>query len=335
MSLKIESEEQAWDILRKALDGALDLEDAVILDFANWPNLDVYLPETPISGSISPTMMAAFIEFQKSINRSYALITSDTGDLRTLSKIERDNLEIRVKITEGSSGYVADLAKPLESIGIEAIGKMESTHLVITILGLALIAGGTIAFTAWLKSRTQQRKDELEDAEKQRWLEAQQAALHAGTDHMNILARAMKTQPLLVDIDATVDEARAHLLKSVAEEGGGRMYQTNVDRDFASEVSCQKRRQGEQIRMVGNYRLAKIDATLTDGFRVTLIDEKSGLEFAAMLQDALVSEKHQEVIDHAKWNRTSFYAEIKARKLGTRVVDAVIVDAAETPAKQA
>ena len=154
MALKIESEEQAWDLIEHALNGTLDLDpsEPLVLDFSEWPLVDVYLPNTPEDATISPTMMEAFIELQRAIYRSYTLVESDTADLRTLSKAEKEKLEFRVKVREGSSGYEADLAAVLERIGIEVVTKMDQSGIVICVLGVAALLAGVSVWRANLAS---------------------------------------------------------------------------------------------------------------------------------------------------------------------------------------
>lgn len=221
MALRIESEEQAWDLIERALDGGLDLDESepLVLDFSGWPVVDVYLPDTPQGATISPTMMEAFIELQRAIYRSYTLVESDTADLRTLSKAEKDKLEFRVKVRDGSSGYMVDLSAVLERIGIEVVTKLDQSGIIICVLGVATLLAGASVWRANLASKVDTRKAELDDAEKQRWLEAQKAALDASTKHMEILARAKEVQPLLSDVDAMAEPSKMQMVRAVGEEG--------------------------------------------------------------------------------------------------------------------
>src|ERR1700759_3067002 len=98
---RIANEEEAIVLLQKALNGEIPDDILPVVDFAGWPNLEVYLPKTPVDRSISPAMMAAFLEYQAAITRSRALITTDSGDVRNLTKPERDGVEIRVEVGGG------------------------------------------------------------------------------------------------------------------------------------------------------------------------------------------------------------------------------------------
>lgn len=153
---RVRNEDDAFALLERALAGAIPDDSAPVVDFAGWPIIDVRLPNTPINSSISPTMMEAFIELQTAIYRAHSLLTANSGDLRGLSKAEKDRLEFRVRVSDGSSEYIAELAKSLQTIGIEVVNKMTSAEVLIAVLGVALIVGGVISWKAWLSARTEQ-----------------------------------------------------------------------------------------------------------------------------------------------------------------------------------
>ena len=101
---------------------------------------------TPIKGSISPSMMEGFIELQKTIYRSHTLLLSGTDNLRTLNRFEREQLEFRVKVDKGSSLYSINLQEIAQKLGADRIAKMTGPELVVTVLGVSLIVGGVIAW---------------------------------------------------------------------------------------------------------------------------------------------------------------------------------------------
>jgi hypothetical protein len=329
----VKTEEDAWELLRRSLEGQLTLDDAPQVDFEGWPFLSVHLPGTPIEGSISPTMMVAFLELQKAVNRAYLLVSSNTADLRALTDQERERLEMRVTVAKGSSDYAAELSKIVERIGTEAVAKMTSTDIVITVLGVALIIGGVYAFKAWLNSKAEQRKSEADEAGTAALIELQKETLNTGTEHLKLLADALKRQPLLDDIEAVTEPARSQMVKSIGEEGGGTAYGVSLSSDAAREISSQKRQQSEHVRLAGHYRVVKVDTSSPDGFRVTLADDAKGTEIVASMQDALVSEDHKQAIQNAEWRKMPVYVELSAKKLRNRFVDAIVLNASE-PTRQ-
>lgn len=328
----IESEEDAWKLLAQFVNGEVELDDAPQFEFKGWPEIEVYLPGTPIKGSISPTMMTAFIELQKAIHRSYQLVSSNSADLRALTTHEREQLEIRVKVGEGSSEYDIDLGQIIQRIGLEAVAKMDGNTIALTILGVAVIIGGVTAFRAWLGHKAEQRKAELNTDEQRAVLNFQTALVDSTATNMRILAAAMQKQPLLDDVEGVTEPARTQLIKSLGEEGGGRAFGVNLDAREAQEIASQKRQQSETVRLAGNYRVIKVDTSVADGFRVTLGDDTNDREIVASMQDALISEEHKTAIREAEWKKRPVYVELTARKLRHRIVDAVVLSA--SPAKE-
>jgi len=324
---QVRNEDEAFALLQRALAGTIPEDSPGLIDFAGWPVIEVHLPRTPVSGSITPTMMEAFIELQTAIYRAHSLLSFGSADLRGLSKSDKDRLEFRVKVNEGSSDYIAQLAKPLESIGGEVVNRMTSADLLIAVLGVALLVAGTVAFKAWLTSRTEQRKAELEKDEKRAWLETQKEQLAHDTERYRMLVSAIARQPLLADVDAVTEPARDQLIRAVGEERGGTVQGVRLAPDFVSEIGSRKRQYGTQTAFSGVYRVARVDTTVPDGFRVTLTDIESGDEINASLQDALISEEYRAVIREAEWDKRPIRVRLQARLLRNKFVDAVVLGA--------
>jgi hypothetical protein len=86
-AIRIASEEDAWDALKNEL-GPIDVgAGPVNLVFVGWPYIEIHLPQTPEEATIAPSMMEALVEFQRTIYRAHTLLASDTGNLRTLSRM--------------------------------------------------------------------------------------------------------------------------------------------------------------------------------------------------------------------------------------------------------
>ena len=333
---KIASEEDALALLERALAGEFLEGDFPLVAFDNWPVVDVYLPNTPVDASITPTMMAAFIELQEAVYRAHKLINADTGSLRTLTKSEREAYEFRVTVRPGSSGYLADLAGVITKIGTGAVAKMTPEGIVIVALGTALIIGGTFCWKAWLKSRadirkaeieaeTEQQKSQLDQAERLRFFEVIEKQTASSERGLNMLAQAMQKVPVLGDIEAATEPARMRLVKAVSDEKGGSIAGVHLDPGTAAEVTHTKRSESVEERIVGNFKVAKVDTTVPDGFRVTLSRDGQDDVVASVL-DIMRSEQQRSLLKDAEWSKKPIFVEITARRLRSRIVDAVIED---------
>lgn len=324
-TFRITTEDEAFEILDKALKGAISDDDLLRVEFVGWPRMDVHLPLTPLNGSISPTMMEAFIEFQTTIYRAYLLLNLENGDLRSLTKPEKDHLEFRVKVSEGSSDYTVQLAKMFNNIAASMVAKMSSTELLIGVIGVAAIIGGNIAWKNWLTAKTEQRRLEADTDAKKQTLDSHKAALETNLEQARILATAFARQPALQDVDASAEPARQQIVKAVAEEKGGTVQGVALSQDFAAEVVTQKRQYGTPTTFSGVYTVSNVNTTVPDGFRVTLSDTTTNNEISASLQDALVSEDHRVALREAEWSKRPVTVRMSARLLRNRYVDAVVL----------
>jgi len=118
-----------------------------------------------------------------------------------------------------------------------------------------------------------------------------------------------------------------YIVRAVADEKGGEVMGVSLAPEIAGELTTQKRQQSTKEKISGTYRVAKVDTTVADGFRVTLDDAITGTEITASLVDALVSARHKSAIQRAEWQKKNIFVEMSARRLRQRVVDAVVVDA--------
>lgn len=320
----VTSEAEAAMLLEKALSGEVQDDTPALVSFKGWPILEIKLPGTPISGSISPTMMEAFIELQTSLYRANSLISYDIWDLRGLTRTEKDRLEFRVKVTEGSSNYSVALAKPIEVIGTNIISKMTPADVLISVLATALMVAGTIALRSWLSYRIDIRKAEASKEETKLFLDAQKQIMDHDEKMAEILKHAMDKQPVLQDVETAIEPAKQQMLRALNDENGGTIQGIAVSRALASELIMQKRQQAEVVRFSGLYKVTRVDTSLVDGFRVTLTDVDTGAEVSAALQDAVSSETHRERIRDAEWSKQPVRVDLKARQLRGRYVDAVV-----------
>jgi hypothetical protein len=187
----------------------------------------------------------------------------------------------------------------------------------------------------WLSYRANVRKSETEKAEKIAWLDAHKDQLQHDTVRYELLIKAMARQPLLGDVEAAAEPARNEIIKAIGEERGGTIQGVRLSSEFAADVVSQKRQQGTPTEFSGIYRVARVDTTVPDGFRVTLTDIETGDEISASLQDGLIAEEHRLAIQGAEWNKRPIKVRLRARLLRSRFVDAVILGTEPVTAQQA
>jgi serine/threonine protein phosphatase PrpC len=278
-------------------------------------------------------MMEAFLELQKSIYRTHTLLSSGTENLRHLSRYEREQFEFRVKVEKGSSDYKIDLTDIVSKLGNDIVSKMDGTQLVVTVLGLALIVAGTVMFRAYLNQKTEAKKLTVDDDKTQSLLANYQAQLGHDTERFKLLTTTIQQHPVLKQIEQSTNQSRDQILRAVADEDGGSVMGVELSKEVANEISSTIRQQSAEVSISGKYRVAKVDTTIADGFRVTFEDLKTDELINASLLDVLISAKHKETIRNAEWAKLPVQVEMTARRLRGNLVDAKVVNVIELDAK--
>ncbi len=326
---RVTNEDEALSLLRRALAGDIPDDILPVVTFDGWPSLHVVLPHTSADSSISPSMMVAFLEYQAAITRARALITTESGDVRNLTKPERDGVEFRVKVSGGCSEYLVKLAKPLENIALGAINKMTPSEVLIAVLGTALIATASYLIAKSISSRAETRKGETASQEKKDWLDASTTMIHdvleSNKAAMALVAEASRKSPVLEDVDSVFEPARQQLYKSVGDDGGGKIQDIGLEQKFALDLIQNKRQQSSRERVAGIYIVTRVEPVSADGFRVTFKNVHSEVEITATLQEAFISDEQKEIIQSAEWSGSQINVVMDARKLRNRFIEAVVV----------
>jgi hypothetical protein len=328
--LRIRNESDAWEIFQRAVENSIELAPGGKIVWDGWPVISIYLPNVPEDATISTSMMSAILELQASIYRTHALLTTGDSNLRRLTRLEKEQFELRVKVGNGSSDLSINLPDIISKYGNDIITKMTGTELVVIILGLALIYAGKLAYSEYLKAKTDQRKIASDDEKTTTLLNNFQAHLEHDTKRFEMLTKAVESRPLLKQIEESADAARDEIVKAVADEKGGRLQGIFLPPDVANEISSTSRSQSSAAKTSGLYKVAKVDTTVADGFKVTLEDVNSGETIAASLFDALISAEHRQILQNAEWNKRPLRVEMAGRRLRGKMVDAKIVGVSAT-----
>jgi len=172
--LVVGSADEAVQILLNRLD-EIDAGDLERIALGEWAATDVH-----ILGDYHSELNGAFLDSYARINndilRLFALARYGSSDIRSLRQDDLDDLDFRVRVEEGTSDISDNLWKLLEKLAIELVGKMNGTEIIITVLGLGVIAGSAWGMSAFLESRKETRLEELRTAERRQALEAVQYA---------------------------------------------------------------------------------------------------------------------------------------------------------------
>lgn len=330
----IRSEEDAYEVLRRARDKELGPYGAIVFD--GWPTLNLYLKGDKFHQSITPTVMKGLLEFQKGIYRSYAAAKYD-DPTRRLSDKERDDLEIRVDVNDGSSELEINYQELALKLFEQMAGKMDSEDIVITIVTIAVLYFGTSAYRTFLENRKETRIKEISDETQRHTLEALKYASEQETKRAQIIAELAKEHSKVDNIAQLAFDSQTEVVKAMAAGTSAKVEGIPLTAEVAESLTQNARRKSEEVRLDGIYRLIKLDWTDPDKFKVKVFNTQSGIMLDAEVQDDSLTGKYKEALREAEWSRSPVVLKINARTFGDDVYRNAVVISAEKyvpPAEQ-
>jgi hypothetical protein len=333
-AFRVADESAAWDILKRALGGEFDdLEAPPQIEFDKWVSLRIRLGIG--ESTITPTEMHGLLAVQEALYRTYAILKYDTRLLTSLSDEEKQYLEIVVKVSPGSSIFDIDLQELLRRALEKAGDKMEARHWIIMFVTVSLLITGNVTYSDYLNHMAQIRKEEVISEDKKAMLEAQTFVSAQETERMKILAEALSENPQLSRVEEEVNHAKKELLKSLPEEGNSEINGIVISGEIAHEIIKTARQPSEDIEFAGVYKILRVDASVSRGFRVKLESVETGDTFTTGVEDILKSEQQVQLLKDAEWAKRPVLVTVAGKVRRGRIVQAVITAVKEAPKSEA
>lgn len=317
MELVIRSEAEAWAALERATRG--DFINGVQLKFDGWPVFKMDVKGRDWNSTVPTRIMSPLLDIQKDINRAYTNVRYGEANLRKLRDEDRDELEVVVKVREGSSIFDAELWKQLSTIAEAAVGRMDGNQIVITVLGLGLLVTAPVMYRAWLASR--QREKELEH---QIELSRQENI------RLEIFSRAVQHQPMLGESQESIHATQNRMLKAARTGDVIAMSGVPVRAEEAQVLVQAERERSEDTVIQGEFFLLGNRTDKGDGFRITVRRVQDGLTVQADVPIQLPHDQ-QQLIQRAEWQKERIALIMNATKLRGVVSQAVVVSAEAAP----
>jgi hypothetical protein len=331
-AIHLGTEDEAWELLRRLVDGEIELESLPKLTLGEWAKIDVYVAEERYDSAITPYMMQGWVDLQRSIYRAYALAVSGKPDGKKLSDADKDQLELIVEVKSGSSDQTVDIQELLTKLGLAMVEKMEPVHALIALTVVALTWGGTTVTKAWLQSRKEVKLAEIEQLKSESAIKAQIAALEkiaevAGVDRdrVKLLTDARAVVPVIADIEDEANKGREALVHHVTKQDAV-VNGVPVSAEAGQSITRKTRLEASDVRLDGLYKIRKVDTTVATGFRVHLADP-TGKELVGDVAEVMTTLEDRKVIRDAEWDKTPVFLQITAKERRGVYADAVIVSA--------
>ncbi|MUK47552.1 hypothetical protein GNP79_12150 [Aliivibrio fischeri] len=322
----IKTDEDAFRLLQETIDNGFDPEK-INIKFDGWPQLNIHLKGDKYDSSLTPSLMKGFIELQKGINRSYCLVRYNTPNTNVLSKQEREDLEIQVKVGKGSTTTAVDLQSLLTNIGEQVINKMDPTTLAITIVSLGLIWAGKTSYASYLNTRCQIRETEVKSEETRDLIKNQQFLSEQETERAKILSQVILQNNNVATLSNVANDTKAALLKELANTDTAVIQGIEVDGELAGELAKNARRTSIDIRLDGLFRILNVDSSDATEFKVRLKNVESKEEFTAKVQDGSLDQRYIAALQYGEWKRTPIQLMVNAKSLNNDIRNAIVIEA--------
>ena len=315
--LRIENEAQASAFLKRALEGHYE-DKNIDFVFSNWPVISIRAKGEGYDSTITPDMAQALVELQTSMNRAYARLVNNRTNARALTAEQRQDIQFKAKVKRGSSLVEINLGEFAEKVATALVGKMSSTELVVTILGLAFVAGSVVVVKSFLKDRADEKKADVE-------FKKSVALSQQETRRLEVVTEALSSRPKLQTTLEDFEESRREILRSVGDAKSIEVNGLEMTNAEARSMSTARRERAKPLQLNGNYKIFKLDWQDEDNVRLWLGGGSRDGEFIASLSTETITDEHRDLLKEAEWARKSLYMQINATELRGEITAARII----------
>lgn len=332
--MEIRTDEDALALLNILLED----EDAPIpaVTFVGWPKFELHVEGRRYHSTITPELMSSFLNFQKSIHRSYALIRY-ADSTRRLTDAEREELKILVEVADGSSGFTTALSNQVEKMGdalAEGIRDMDPRQKMISLLAIGAMVVGTYSVNTYLDQKKTIRMAEIaaleREAERNERLGTLELLQQGNAAQMDVMAgmfhKVVDQVPQLITASQHMASAYDEFLVSTRDAENVEIQGVSVPGAVVNELSNSPRNKAIEDRVSGVYRILNVDHSSKIEYRFKLFDVTRRVELIAALprDGALVTDQILDLLQDAEWGNKVVALHLITKVRGGRVVKAEI-----------
>lgn len=322
-TIKITSEEVAFEVLNQALNQGFGGQH-IELDFENWPILELKICGSGYESTITAPIASAIVEIQRAINRSFSLIVHGRNSAAFLTDEERNAIQLKVKVEEGSTDLTFNLQQFAEKLAVEAVNKMSSEMVAITVIGTVALICGTYAFKHYFNKRTEE-KTIAEDVKKSVALSQEE------TKRLEVMANAINKVASLRFVENNVDQARNSILKSVSDADRLSFNGVSIDSESARLAVTNKRDTAIDVQLNGTYHVTETNLKKTAEIKLGIRRVQDGKEFSASFLDYSLDGDQIKLLQEAEWGRTPVFLSINATELRGEISSAQVISVSPQP----
>lgn len=330
----IEDDKSAINLLETLLKNPTEAVPEV--EFKNWPRFEMHVKGERYHSTITPELMESFLDLQKTINKSFALVRYADSS-RRLTNSDREDLRILVEVKEGSSGFIAKLEDQAETIasGIaEGFKTMTSRDKLIALLAIGTFGFGSYCFSNYVDAQKETRKAELalleseaEREERTQTLElfrsmAETESARSVEMFKMVTERMPQVQTISEHMAGTYDK----IISSTTDADYIDVHGMNLPGAFVDEISQSPRNVAVADRIASVYRIRGVDHRSKGEYKLALFDVIRKVEITATLpkDGSFVTDAILDVIQDAEWGRKVVLLQMITKTRGGKLVKAEI-----------
>lgn len=313
----VSNESHAAEILEQALREHLTLEPDQVLELKGWPSITLTLTGPSYEGTITAATAKALIEIQHAVDQTYISLVRPGA--KRLTDAEKRRTTITARVNKGSSIVNVEMGDAFTRLASDLASKMSPDQIIITVLGVSLIAGSTLVAKEYVRARAAKAGKEAE-------LATEVALSEQETKRLKIVAEATSRQPKLVDAREEFDAARDEVLRSAAGAETVNLDGVKMTGEQARALPREPRTSSVEVQLNGTYLIGAVSWPAGD--EEAVLDLRSTAvtrEFKATLLTRSLMQKDKDLLASAEWSRTPVYLQINARMLRGEVTKATIV----------
>jgi len=319
----VKDEDSAFQLLQKAINDELG-DQPFELKFSGWPVLSIRLQGKGYDSTITADVAEALVEVQRALNRAYARAVKGTSNSRTLTDGERRDVQFQAKVKKGSSLIEINLGEFAEKLATAISTKMTPEMIAITVVGVAVVAGSTLAAKWYLNSKSKDKQIDSEERTKV-------ALSKEETRRLEVFAEAMTRAPALRHANADFNDARTEIMRSAGTANTIAVNDVEITSETARVISTASRTESEEVQLNGTYLILTTDLRQPDEIRMRVRNAKTGREFLAGFRDSSLHQEQIRLLQDAEWNRTKVYLSINARSLRGEITVATVISVGRQP----
>ena len=331
----ISNEIDAINLLEKILNNEIDTIH-LNLKVKDFTPFNMHVSGDKYHQTITSSVMKGFLEMQSAIYKSYSLIRYNDEVPNKLTQDDRDELELEVKVLDGSSGFNIDWDSLFNTLIEKTVGRMTGNQVYISVLFLIATFGGHSFYQSYIENQKDIRKTEIEQKAKQQEseerIETVKILNEANQRTIDVLERAVIAEPKNKIIETDAKEATTKLIKSVRNADNVEFQNAvSFSGDAAREITTTSKTSWESTRIDGEYIIQYVDSSNAAKRKIRVKSVETGQTLVALLENDTLDQKLLNIIKNAEWGYTKVFLKIKTQTSHGKFKDSIIIGATNIP----